>query len=90
MGFSDSAFTTPCDTIKMLFDRVTGTTVDAAGARQINGLYGYCGEFLTNREAGAADGLIVTKGFKAHVVNTIATDLKLSQGFKIVYTQTPC
>jgi len=91
MGFSDTANTgTNCDTIKMLFDGVTGTTVDKAGARQINGLYGYCGEFLTDREEGAADGLIVTKGFKAHVVNAIATDLKLSQGFKIVYTQTPC
>ena len=84
-----------CVVVKMLFDKVVGTTstqLNAAGGfvNNPNGWGGYCGTSLNDFDDSSADGLIVTKGFKANVVNIVTDDMHASQGFKIRYTQTPC
>jgi len=84
-----------CNVIKMLFDKVTGITKTQLNAANgyidnPNGIWGYCGTHLNNADDSAAEGLIVSKGFKASVVNIVTTDVHASKGFKIRYTQTPC
>ena len=84
-----------CVVVKMTFDKVTGSTitkVDGAttAVDNPNGIWGYCGTHLNNADDSAAEGLIVSKGFKASVVNVLTTDMHASKGFKIRYTQTPC
>ena len=84
-----------CNVVKMTFDKVTGITktqLNAANGwiNNPNGLWGYCGTHLNNADDSAAEGLIVSKGFKANVVNIVTTDMHASKGFKIRYTQTPC